>query len=211
MAPYSPSAFALHPTLGRRPWLLCIPSCLAWGQHHAVPQHEAARGPCCSDLTFANALADILALTIFAENPVHNAMKRAERAEGPLDSFLMADSPWYTTERMFHGLIDPVCVLGSPSIAVDTDYRNHLLLIATVFIGSPMPLATKVVADTGSVELWVNPYCQNAAQPRRCQYSGQYLPPNSASAEPQHEARAIAYNGPTALLEYWRDVVSIAG
>lgn len=74
-----------------------------------------------------------------------------------------------------------------------------------------MPQVTKVMVDTGSVELWVNPHCQNAARPHWCQYSGQYLPSKSASAEPLREAKTIVYNGPMVLLEYWRDVVSIAG
>lgn len=87
---------------------------------------------------------------------------------------------------------------------------NDAWLIKQVTIGTP-PQIIDVSLDTGSSELWVNPYCAGSYNPTVCDALPRYDPTNSSTAVDQDTTFDISYGTGDVEGEYWRDTVTLAG
>jgi len=79
----------------------------------------------------------------------------------------------------------------------------------TVDIGTPAQ-RVKVIVDTGSYELWVNPQCDRSADPALCRTYGHYNPQLSSTAtENRTRPFSAVYGTGAAKGRYYVDSVGI--
>jgi hypothetical protein len=79
-----------------------------------------------------------------------------------------------------------------------------------VSIGTP-PQLVDVQLDTGSSELWVDPYCAGSYDPTVCNELPRYNPTTSSTAVDLAGTFDIQYGTGDVQGEYWSDTVNIAG
>lgn len=95
----------------------------------------------------------------------------------------------------------------------DTTVFNYssISYLVELDIGTPAQ-TVKVVIDTGSSELWVNPDCDNAAsipQQLECIDNGSYRPSSSDSSEVSRLESKIQYGLGDATIRYVRDDIAL--
>ncbi|KAL2146353.1 hypothetical protein VTI28DRAFT_4378 [Corynascus sepedonium] len=76
-------------------------------------------------------------------------------------------------------------------------------------IGTP-PQMVKVLIDTGSYELWVNPKCDTSASESICESQGKYYPNWSSSSTYVGGDFSVTYGTGAVRGSYWADDMSIA-
>jgi hypothetical protein len=79
-----------------------------------------------------------------------------------------------------------------------------------VDIGGP-PVIVKLILDTGSSEMWINPNCSASASPAACELSGKYKPELSGWAVPINRYFDFRYGTGFAKGQYYGDIVYIPG
>jgi hypothetical protein len=84
------------------------------------------------------------------------------------------------------------------------------MLMTVVSIGTP-PQLVDVQLDTGSSELWVDPYCAGSYNPTFCNTLPRYDPTTSSTAVDLDGTFDIQYGTGDVEGEYWSDTVNIAG
>lgn len=84
------------------------------------------------------------------------------------------------------------------------------MLMNVVSIGTP-PQLVDVQLDTGSSELWVDPYCAGSNDPTVCNALPRYDPATSSTAVDLDGTFQIQYGTGDVEGEYWSDTVNIAG
>lgn len=95
----------------------------------------------------------------------------------------------------------------------DTTIYNYssISYLIELDLGSP-PQTVKVVLDTGSSELWVNPDCSNAAsypQQMECLENGEYSISDSDSVEVSRLQAELRYGLGDAIIRYVRDDITL--
>ncbi|RYP08686.1 hypothetical protein DL765_008709 [Monosporascus sp. GIB2] len=105
--------------------------------------------------------------------------------------------------------------VGTPSLA-KRFFKTDVLgvygaaYLANLTIGnSDPPQAVNVLLDTGSFELWVNPDCGQAAEPRFCEEFGRYDPALSSTGEDLGQPFEIQYGSGATSGTYYRDDIYI--
>jgi len=78
-----------------------------------------------------------------------------------------------------------------------------------VQIGTP-PQTVKVLLDTGSYELWVNPNCQASTSESVCQSHGFYYPTKSSTAARLPGDFQLIYGTGGVRGSYWSDTVNVS-
>lgn len=68
----------------------------------------------------------------------------------------------------------------------------------------------KVLIDTGSYELWVNPRCDTSASESICESQGKYYPNWSSSSTYVGGDFSVTYGTGAVRGSYWADDMSIA-
>ncbi|RYP69879.1 hypothetical protein DL771_005822 [Monosporascus sp. 5C6A] len=106
--------------------------------------------------------------------------------------------------------------VGTPSLAkrfFKTDvlgvYGAAYLVNLTIGNSDPAQ-AVNVLLDTGSFELWVNPDCGQAAEPRLCEEFGRYEPALSTTRENLGQPFEIQYGSGATSGTYYRDDIYIS-
>lgn len=89
------------------------------------------------------------------------------------------------------------------------DFRGIVYLIELQIGDPPQPI--KVLIDTGSFELWVNPTCANTVDARFCESLGRYNPRRSSTAKLIDGSEFLLYYyGGWAQGQYYLDKLHIA-
>jgi hypothetical protein len=107
--------------------------------------------------------------------------------------------------------------LGKRQSDFDTDTTvfnySSISYMVELAIGTP-PQTIKVIIDTGSSELWVNPDCTTASSvPQRdeCFDNGFYDPSDSSSLQVSDSVEELRYGIGSATIQYVRDNIELPG